>query len=146
MYTPNPWRREFLALVKALHLAHDQAPPHIPDSPREALTIEFRVAGAPFSILHCDPDDSVGRMLVQCTFGKVPQARAGQIFCEALATNQALALRQAGMFAFDMHSHDLVFSFAHSLDGSPVEELLEALLRVAETASDWRRRHAVVMH
>ena len=96
------WRLAFIELADDLHRHLELTMPAVPDAADQALTLDITWRGAAFSLHHGDPDDTVGRMRMQCRFGTVPDDDVDRVLGQALVANSVLARLQAGMFSLDV--------------------------------------------
>jgi len=133
------WRRHAIELAEELHRLQGCQAPRIDRACEQALQVSLRVDGRSFLLLHVDPEDSSGQLLLQSCFGRVPDHRAPEVFRQALTLNQGLARNLSGMFTLDVRDSTLVYSLLTPMTGLSAPSLLESMRQIAALALDWQR-------
>ena len=142
----NRWRRHAIGLAEDLHRLQGYEQPCIEHAYEEALQITLALEGHDFLLLHIDPEDSSGQLLLQCTFGRVDDHRAAAVFHQALTLNQGLTRNLSGMFALDPRSNTLVYSLLTPMMDLSAAGLLESMRQIAALALEWQRAHPGDLH
>lgn len=132
------WRRHAIELAEELHRLQGCEVPRVDRAYEQALQVSLTLDGRRFLLLHVDPEDSSGQLLLQCSFGQVHEHRAAQVFHQALTLNQGLARNLSGMFALDVRSSTLVYSLLTPMSGLSAQSLLESMRQLAAMAFEWQ--------
>jgi hypothetical protein len=149
METAIQWRAKFIELAVELRRLAGKPAKAFVDTPEATVRMKFHIDGVLFNMVHfCDDEGSEApeRFLLQCRFGPVPLLDAAPVLEEALAMNQGMARGNAGMFALDTQTNELVCSSLQTLQGAQAQDLAEGLAKMAEVANQWRAAHPVVLH
>ena len=138
---PSSWRQAFVDLVCDFHRLLNQPPPTLHDNAHDALLVSAALGGSDFSVIHVDPQDTEGRLLLQCRIGTLPTEDTGSVLQHALIANQGLGRAGAGMLTLDVRSNDLVYSAIHAIAEVSAATLLQVMRQLAEVAHQWREIH-----
>ena len=137
----NPWRRKFIVLAENLGHLRDVPVPPLFDGFDKSLVVSVSVNNIVVDVIHADPDDSVGRILLQCRVAGLRGPFSGDAMRKALVLNQHLAHNQAGMYGLDARTKELVYCLQTPLEHVNASELMEMINAATEMALVWRREY-----
>lgn len=138
----NPWRRTFIALAEDLCRLQDVPAPSLFGEFDKALIVSVDVNGIVTDVIHPDPDDAAGCLLIQC---RVAGAECG-LHCDAtqkaLILNQYPAHQMGGRHALDDETGELVYRLQMHLAHVTASELMDVIDAMTANALTWQNEHS----
>lgn len=136
MIDAHQYRQRFLDIVDELRAAlgyelRDQEP-ELDDE----LAMEMMYGNFDFAVVHSlkkRPD----RILIECTFGEIPEGRFQQIAARLLEMNSALAELDGTVFCLDTDEKTVIYTLAQELEGLNGQSLLGKMTEVVWHGRRW---------
>ena len=131
------WRAKFVALAEDVFRELGHPPPATNFEPGLPLAMNLTLGGMAFEIayLRSEREDI---FLVECRFGKLPEADAPRVLTRLLELNLALARLHDATFGLEANTNEVIYTFTEQLQIANASKLLESMMWVAEQGKQWR--------
>ena len=130
----NLWRRKFIDLAEDVCRLQGIPAPPLLEGFDKSLIVSVNVNGVVVNVIHADPDDTIGRLLLQCRIAGMQDPHSGDAIRKALMLNHHLAHNLAGMYALDESTEELVYCHQMPLAHVNAQELMEVISATTATA------------
>lgn len=136
MFDINQQRLRFLSIVDEIRSALGYSLSKEETQIEEELAMEMMYGGFDFAVVHSSRN-SPERILIECRFGPLPEAREQQIMLRLLNMNCALAELDASVFCLDPDSGDLIYTLGLAIDGMDGNTLLAKMTEIVWHGRRW---------
>lgn len=137
----NPWRRTFIALADELCRRHDVPTPPLFEAFDKSLIVTIGFEGIEFDVIHADPCDQVGRLLVQCRIAQMQDPFDGDATGQALNLDPPWTPCMTNRCSPDGRTRELVHMLHLHLDHTTAADLTEMMGTATDAAHAWQHAH-----
>jgi hypothetical protein len=130
-------RRQFMSLVDDVceELGY---PKCVSDSEGDAvIAMEMEVGAIPFAVVH-SMETAPGQVLVESTYGPLPEKRLNEVLLRLLEMNRALAETGNGAFCLDPDSGEVMLTQQCDLSAETGAGLLQTMTRMSWQSRRWK--------